>query len=95
MVPERSLLFVGFPAQLLYSVSFAVTESLLAEGSRREPTCAGWRSVPPYWSDSSRPRAPSILTVGSHLILLLFGRDYSRHASVALAVLALGAPPPH
>ena len=85
--------FVAFQlANLLYSVSFAVTESLLAEGSRPGTNLRRLARRSAVLVGIVASAGAVVLTVGSHLILLLFGRDYSLHASVALAVLALGAP---
>ena len=85
--------FVAFQlASLLYSVSFAVTESLLAEGYRPETSLRRLAQRSAVLVGTFASVGVVVLIVGSHLILLLFGRDYSGHAYVTFAMLALGAP---
>ena len=85
--------FVAFQlANLLYAVSYAVTESLLAEGSHPETLLRSLARRSALLVGVIAAAGAAVLAAGSHLILLLFGRDYSAHASVVLALLALGAP---
>ena len=85
--------FVAFQlASLLYAVSYAVAESLLAEGSHPETSLRRLAQRSAVLVGIFTSAGAVVLAAGSHLILLLFGRDYSDHASVAFAILALSAP---
>ena len=85
--------YVAFQlAILLYALSFSVSESMLAEGSRRGANLArlARRSIVVIAIVSMAGGATVVL--GRHLILGLFGGAYSSHAATALVALAIGAP---
>ena len=84
--------FLAFQmANLLFSVGYAVTESLLAEGSQAESDLTKLAKHSATVLIILVPTGGLVLAVSSHWLLLLFGRGYSQHASTALTVLGLSA----
>jgi O-antigen/teichoic acid export membrane protein len=77
---------------LINGVSFAVSQSMFAEGSQRNVDVGrlGRRSA----VLTGAVLLPGVLVcIGlSHLVLLPFGPEYAAHASTTLAVFALGTP---
>ncbi len=77
--------FLAFQmANLLFSVGYAVTESLLAEGSQAESDLTKLAKHSATVLIILVPTGGLVLAVSSHWLLLLFGRGYSQHASTAL-----------
>jgi O-antigen/teichoic acid export membrane protein len=84
--------FLAFQmANLLYSVAFAVTESLLAEGSQHEVDLKRLARHSATVLGILIPFGGLLLAGSSHWLLLLFGRSYSQHATTALMVLGIAA----
>ena len=84
--------FIAFQmANLLYAVSYAVTESLLAEGSHAHTDLRHLSRRSARVLLVLVPPGALLLAVSSHWLLLLFGGGYSRHAAVTLGVLGLSA----
>jgi O-antigen/teichoic acid export membrane protein len=84
--------FLAFQmANLLYSVAFAVTESLLAEGSQHEVDLKRLARHSATVLVILIPGGGLALAGSGHWLLLLFGRAYSQHGTEALMVLGVSA----
>jgi O-antigen/teichoic acid export membrane protein len=84
--------YVAFQiATLFYTISYAISQSLFAEGSYEEVDLA--RLVRRSAKITCLAMLPAIaLPLGSHLLLLVLGATYSQHAAATLAVLGLAVP---
>jgi len=90
---DAGFYYVAFQiANLLNAVSYAVSESLLAEGSYEE------ESIPALAKRSARFQAVTMVPATAALILCtplllsMFGHDYRAHSATTLEVLLLAAP---
>jgi len=85
--------FVAFQlANLLYSLALTATETLVAEASRAGSHLRSL-ALRSFLLIEGVSIAGALIIAGSgHFILLLFGHQYSAHATSALLALAAGAP---
>ncbi len=90
---QTAFYYIAFQlASLLFSAGYAVSASLLAEGSHEGSL------LPSLMRRSAKVLVlvcvPSSILVAAagHWLLLLFGHDYTANATLALAVLALSTP---
>lgn len=79
-------------ANVVFTAAYSVSLSLFAETSYGERTTRELARRGLGALLALVVPAALVLSLGSHLILLPFGRDYSDHAATALAVLGLSAP---
>jgi O-antigen/teichoic acid export membrane protein len=90
---EAAYYYVAFQvANLLYAGAYAVSESLLAEGSYAE---SGFRHLVERSAKLlglALVPVSVVVALASGGLLLIFGAAYSDHATATLAILALAAP---
>jgi O-antigen/teichoic acid export membrane protein len=90
---EAGYFYLAFMvANLLYTVAYAVTHSLFAEGSYLEQELASLVRRAGVILALIMVPSSIVLALIPHWLLALFGHTYSEQASTALSVLALSAP---
>ena len=79
-------------ANLLYSVSYAISQSLMAEGSYDERALLSLARRSALFQSAIILPAIAVLLVVSPLLLTFFGHSYQLHASGCFRILLLATP---
>jgi len=79
-------------ATLFYTISYAISQSLFAEGSHAGTDLARLARRSAKVTCLTMLPAVALLSIGGRLLLLVLGGTYSQHAASTLAVFGLAVP---